>query len=232
MAKELASIETLRSDFVSNISHEFKTPVASIRGFAKRLMKENLPQEQRNDYLKIIVSESERLAQLSGNVLLLSNLEFGSPRIEKNEFSLDEQIRKIVLLLEPQFQKKQIELTLHFEETKIFASEELLYHCWLNLIGNAIKFCEMRGEINISLSQNKNNAVVKISDNGVGMDETVKKRIFEKFYQADTSRAAEGNGLGLSLVKKILDIQNGCITVQSETGKGTEFIVSLGNTTA
>jgi len=227
MAKELGGIETLRSDFVSNISHEFKTPVASIKGFAKRLQKNNLSDEQRNEYLQIIVSESERLARLSGNVLLLSNLEFGSPEIEQAEYSLDEQLRKIVLLLEPQLQKKNLELALHFEAINIIGNEELLHHVWLNLLGNAIKFSDDGGEIKITLESKKSHAIVIISDNGMGMSEAVKKRIYEKFYQADQSRASEGNGLGLSLVKKILDIENGQITVNSELGQGTEFTVTL-----
>ncbi|MCL1882888.1 MAG: HAMP domain-containing histidine kinase [Defluviitaleaceae bacterium] len=227
MAKELGSIETLRSDFISNISHEFKTPVASIRGFTQRLMKDNLTDEQRDEYLQIIVSESDRLTRLSGNVLLLSNLEFGSPNTEKAEYSLDEQLRKAVLLFEPQLQKKQLELELELESVKITANEELLHHVWLNLLGNAIKFSESGGTVKISLESKENNAIVKITDNGVGIEEDVKKRIFERFYQADSSRSSEGNGLGLSLVKKILDMENAKISLKSEAGKETEFTVML-----
>ena len=227
MAKELSSIETLRSDFVSNISHEFKTPTASIRGFAKRLLKNNLSDEQRIEYLQIIVSESERLSRLSSNVLLLSNLESYSSDAEQMEYPLDEQIRKIILLLTPQLQKQNLETEIQLESVQIKANEELLYHVWLNLLGNAIKFSPMGETVEITLESKEGKAIVSISDNGAGMDDNVKKHIFEKFYQADQSRTTEGNGLGLALVKKILDIEGGIISVNSEPGKGTKFTVTL-----
>ena len=227
MAKELGSIETLRADFVSNISHEFKTPVTSIRGFAKRLMKDNLTDEQRMEYLKIIVYESERLTRLSSNVLLLSNLESDPPDAEREDFSLDEQLRKLVLLLEPQLQNKKLETEIQLESVQITANEELLHHVWLNLLGNAIKFSHLGGTIGIKLELKNGTATVTISDQGVGMDDETKKRMFEKFYQADQSRAAEGNGLGLSLVKRILDLENGQIEVESSPGRGARVMVEL-----
>ena len=230
MAKELSSIETLRTDFVSNISHEFKTPVASIRGFAKRLMKNNLSDEQRAEYLQIIISESERLSRLSSNVLLLSNLESStptSPGVERVKYSLDEQLRKLVLLLEPQLQRRALEIDIQLESVNITAAEEMLSHVWLNLLGNAIKFSHLNGTVGIKLEQKNGNAIVTVSDQGAGMDDEVKRHMFEKFFQGDRSRAIEGNGLGLSLVKKILDLENGEISVDSEVGKGTRFVVSL-----
>ena len=227
MARELGSVQTLKSDFISNISHEFKTPITSIKGFAKRLLKNNLTDEQRKEYLKIIISESERLSRLSSNILLLSNLENYSFNSKQTEYHLDEQLRKTILLLEPQLQKKGLIIDIHLEPIRIKANEEILYHVWLNLLENAIKFSCNGGTVNISLRYKEDNAIVSIFDTGIGMDEEVKKHIFRKFYQADQSRSTEGNGLGLSLVKKILNIENGKITVNSRVGEGSEFIVSL-----
>jgi len=227
MARELSGIETLRSDFVSNISHEYKTPIAAIRGFAKRLMKNGLTDEQRHEYLNIIVFESERLSRLSSNVLLLSNLESASRDTDQAEYSLDEQLRKVVLLLEPQFQKKQLETEISMEEVRITAGEEMLHHLWINLLGNAIKFSHIGGTVGVTLKIVESRAVISVNDQGIGMDDEVKKRIFEKFYQGDRSRTTEGNGLGLALVKRILELENGHITIDSEFGKGTCFTVSL-----
>lgn len=227
MAKELSSIETLRSDFVSNISHEYKTPIAAIHGFAKRLMKNNLTDEQRYEYISIIVSESERLSRLSSNVLLLSNLETTSRDTEQVKYSLDEQLRRIVLLFEPQLDKKQLEVEINLDKVCITAGEEILHHLWINLLGNAIKFSHIGGKIGVTLNVVNDIAVISIFDNGIGMNDEVKKRIFEKFYQGDRSRNTEGNGLGLALAKRILELENGHITVESKLGKGTCFAVSL-----
>jgi len=227
MARELSSIETLRADFVSNISHEYKTPIAAIRGFAKRLMKNNLSDEKRNEYLNIIVFESERLSRLSSNVLLLSNLESTCRDTEQAEYALDEQLRRVVLLLEPQFQLKQLETEINLQDICIIAGEEILHHLWINLIGNAIKFCHHGGTVGVSLMAVNGMAVVSVSDTGIGMDEEIKRRIFEKFYQGDLSRGTEGNGLGLALVKRILELENGHIDVESEPGRGTCFTVRL-----
>jgi len=226
MARELSRVETLRSDFVSNISHEFKTPVASISGFAKRLKRSNLTNEQR-EYIDIIISESERLARLSSNVLLLSNLESTEKNTEQAIFHLDEQIRRTVLLLEPQLQKKEIDIIIQLDTVSILANEEMLRHLWINLFNNAIKFSPIGGIIEITLKQNGGNCAVSVSDQGPGMDEEVKKHIFDKFYQSDRSRATEGNGLGLSLVKRILELENGRIRVDSEPGSGTCFTIEL-----
>jgi len=227
MAKELSGIETLRSDFVSNISHEYKTPIAAIHGFAKRLMKSNLTGDEQREYISIIVSESERLSRLSSNVLLLSNLETTSRDTEQAEYPLDEQLRKVILLLEPQLDKKQLDVEIDLEKVSIIAGEEILHHLWINLLGNAIKFSHVGGVVKVTLNVVNNKAVVSISDNGIGMGDEVKTRIFEKFYQGDCSRTTEGNGLGLALVKRILELENGNIAVESEPGKGTCFTVVL-----
>lgn len=227
MVKELSNIETLRADFVSSISHEFKTPVASIRGFARRLKKDALTDEQRNEYIDIIISESERLTRLSSNVLLLSRLENTERITEQDDYPLDEQIRRTLLLLQPQLQKKQIDLDVALETVNITANDEILSHLWINLFGNAIKFSPDGGTIKVTLGLSGDNAVVSISDQGPGMDNEVKSRIYDKFYQGESARTTEGNGLGLSLVKRILELENGKIEVESELGKGACFTVSL-----
>jgi len=227
MVKELENIETLRADFVTNISHEFRTPITSIRGFARRLKKDTLTEEQRNEYLDIIMTESERLTRLSSNVLLMSRLESTEKHFERIDYSLDEQIRRTVLLMEPQLQKKALETDISLEAVQINANEEMLSHLWINLLENAIKFSPEGATIKIRLSTDSRTAVATVSDNGIGIDVEMKKRIFDKFYQGDRSRATEGTGLGLSLVKRILELENGKIEVESEPGKGTSFTVTL-----
>lgn len=227
MAKELSSIETLRADFVSTISHEYKTPVASIQGFAKRLLKGNLSEEKQREYLNIIVSESERLSRLSSNVLLLSKLESSKWNTERAEYSLDEQLRMVIMLLEPQFQRKNLKVDINLEETRITANEETLRQLWINLLGNAIKFNKLNGSVSILLKNNNTKATVSITDTGIGMSQEQRTRIFEKFFQGDSSRGTEGNGLGLSLVKRILELEGGNINVESKEGEGTCFIVEL-----
>ena len=227
MAKELASVESLRSDFLSDISHEFKTPIASIRGFAKRLKKGSLADEKRSEYLDIIISESERLSKLSENILLLTKLENTGIITDRTACSLDEQLRRSLLLLEPQLQKKRLALDASLGPARIVANEEMLRHLWINLLGNAVKFSPVGGTIGITLRLEGEDAVISISDAGSGMDEDMKKHIFEKFYQGDRSRATEGNGLGLPLVKRILELEGGSIAVDSEPGLGACFTVRL-----
>lgn len=227
MAKELGSIETLRSDFVSNISHEFKTPIVSIKGFAKLLKKDTLPPERRREYLDIIISESERLANLSSNVLLISKIESQDNVGNMRSFSLDEQIRRSVLLLEPQCSRKRMELEIELEPIQITANDELLHHVWLNLLSNAVKFSRPQGRLTISAHAASDAATVMIADTGIGMEPDVREHLFDKFYQGDKSRTTEGNGLGLSLAKRIVDLHEGAIQVDSEIEKGSCFTVTL-----
>lgn len=227
MTKELASIETLRNDFISNISHEFKTPIVSIRGFARRLKKNTLTEQQREEYLNIIISETEHLTRLSSNVMLLSKLENTDKLFEKTTYFLDEQIRKEILLLEPQMEKKQLELEIDLASMRITANEEVMSHVWINLLENAIKFSPEGATIGVSLKSNGNSVDVSISDRGIGMDAEVKKHIFDKFYKGDNSRVTEGSGLGLSLVKRILQLCGGEIAVESVPNEGSCFTVSL-----
>lgn len=227
MTRQLSSIETLRSNFVKDISHEFKTPIVSIKGFAKLLKSSDLTEQQRNEYLNIIIDETERLTNLSSNVLLLSKLDSTDKITYKERYSLDEQIRKCILLLEPQLKKKQLELDISLEPIQFTGNAEILQPLWINLLGNAVKFSSQGGTIGVKLRLDKEEAIASVSDTGLGMDDEVKKHIFDKFYQGDQSRSTEGNGLGLSLVKRILEICGGCISVESAPNKGTTFTVYL-----
>ena len=227
MASDLGGLELFRKDFINNFSHEFKTPIVSIRGFAKQLERDDLTDEQRREYLDIIISESDRLANMSGNVLLLSKLENQTIVTGKSRYQLDEQLRRCVLLLEKQWTQKQLELDIDLDELEYFGNEEMMQHVWVNLLGNAIKFSPVGGTLGVTLAQSDGQAVVSVRDNGPGMDEATRHRIFEKFFQGDTAHAAEGNGLGLSLVKRIVDLCNGAVEVDSEPGKGATFTVRL-----
>lgn len=227
MTRELKNIEFLRSDFVSNVSHEFKTPVTSIKGFAKLIKDGNLTDEQLREYSDIIISESERLSLLSSNLLRLSELESKVIRDQKSLFSLDEQIRKTILILEVQWSKKEIELDLELESIEFNGNEHLLQEVWLNLIQNAIKFSNQKGTIKITLLREGNTCKVQISDNGIGIQEEDQKRIFERFYKSDKSRSKDGNGLGLVIAKKIVEQENGEIYFTSKLNAGTTFTVEL-----
>lgn len=227
MVKELKNIDILRKDFVSNVSHEFKTPITSIKGFAKLIRDGQFTAKQLFEYSDIIVNESERLALLSSNLLKLSELDNTIIREQATSFSLDEQLRKTVLLLEPIWLNKEIDFDINLEKIIIKADEHLLQEVWLNLILNAIKFSFQEGRIKINLYKANDNARVEVIDHGIGIAEEDKIRIFERFYKADKSRSKEGNGLGLVIVKKILDISNGNIYFDSTIGKGSTFIVEL-----
>ncbi len=227
MAKELGSVELLRNDFVNNFSHEFKTPIVSLRGFAKLLKNDNLTKEERDEYLDIIISESDRLALLATNILNLSNIENKTINTSKSNFDLSEQIRHSILLLESKWSSKNIEINIDLDETKYIGNEELLKQVWVNLIENAIKFTNKEGKIDIQLMSFEDSKVFKIRDTGIGMSQKTKKHIFDKFYQGDTSHTIEGNGLGLTMVKKIIDLHNGIVEVKSQLNKGTIITVTL-----
>ena len=227
MAADLESIEMFRNDFINNFSHEFKTPIVSIRGFARQLQSGNLSEEQKKEYIDIIVTESERLATMSQNILLLTKLENQQIVAEKTEFYLDEQIRNCILLLEKSWSEKDIELDLDLDEIKYTFNEEMLSHVWINLISNAIKFTPKGGKITFRLKSGENGKIFEIEDTGEGMSDAVKARIFEKFYQGDSSHATKGNGIGLNIVQRILILAGGAITVESEEGKGSKFTVVL-----
>ena len=227
MASELGGLELFRKDFINNFSHEFKTPIVSIKGFARQLEREDLTDAQRREYLDIIISESDRLANMSGNVLLLSKLENQNIVTDRTVYGLDEQLRKCILLLEKQWTIKALDLDLDLDEVSFRGNEEMVQHVWVNLLGNAIKFSPQGGTLTVRLRRDGRFAVVTVKDEGPGMDEATRRRIFEKFYQGDTAHASEGNGLGLSLVKRIVDLCQGSVEVDSAPGRGSTFTVRL-----
>lgn len=227
MTAELAGKEMFHKDFINNFSHEFRTPIVSIRGFARQLKQKSLDEEKRNEYVDIIISESERLAHLSTNILLLTKLENQQTISDKKLFSLDEQLRDCLLLLQHQWEKKNINFQLELDPVQYFGNEEILSQAWLNLLGNAIKFSHENGEIGVECHEDEKSIKVKIIDNGIGMSDETRQNIFEKFYQGDRARSTEGNGLGLSLVKRIVDLCGGNISVKSQLGKGSVFVVRL-----
>jgi signal transduction histidine kinase len=227
MTKELKNIDFLRKDFVSNVSHEFKTPITAIKGFAKLIRDGKLAEDQLSEYSEIIVDESERLSLLSSNLLKLSELDSKMIHEQATVFSLDEQIRKTILILEGQWSKKEIEFDIELKAIKIRGDEHLIQEVWLNLIQNAIKFSNQEGLIKIGLHKDMDMVKVKIQDNGIGIADGDKEHIFERFYKGDKSRSKEGNGLGLVIVKKIVELSNGEIYFESDMGKGSTFVVEL-----
>lgn len=227
MTRELGGIEMFRSDFINSFSHEFKTPIVSIRGFARQLQRDDITDEERREYATIIADESTRLANLATNILLLSKLENQQIVTEKTAFRLDEQLRSCILLLEKQWEQKHLELVIDLEEVTCYGNAEMLSQAWVNLINNAIKFTPEGGTIGISMVAVDDTATVQVSDTGIGMDRETQQHIFEKFYQGDKSHHGEGNGLGLAMVKRIIALSCGKITVDSVKGKGTTFTVQL-----
>lgn len=227
MVYDLSHIETLRTDFVANVSHEFKTPIAAIEGYAMLLQNQNLSKEKYDRYVEKILDNSRRLTSLSGNILLLSKLENQETILDKTEYRLDEQIRKCILMLENKWAPKQIEFDMDLSRQIYYGSEPLLDQVWSNIIDNAIKHSPENGSIRILVETKSEMIRVSITDEGAGMSEEVQKHIFEKFYQGDSSRKSEGNGLGLALVKRIITLCKGEIFVESAPGVGTTFVVAL-----
>lgn len=226
MTEALGSTAYLQKDFISSISHEFKTPIASIRGFAKLLQMPGLTEEQRAEYISLIAQESDRLSRLSETLLRLSALEQQTALASLTSFSLDEQLRQTILRLEPAWSQKDIGWQLDLQEVSVTSDQELLNQVWVNILQNAIKFSPAESDIEVRVFR-EGNAIVEIQDHGCGMTEEAQKRIFDKFYQADKSRKQEGVGLGLSLVKRIVDMMGGTITVRSAVGEGSTFRVEL-----
>ncbi len=227
MTRELDGIELFRNDFINNFSHEFKTPIVSIRGFAGEILHGDLEPEQQREYAKIIAEESDRLAKLSSNVLELSKLENQQIVTDRTEFYLDEQLRQCILLQEAAWTEKEIEMIPELDEVRYFGNEELMSHIWTNLIGNAIKFTPPCGMVRVRLTATDELATVEISDTGEGMSEEVKGHIFEKFYQGDPSHNRQGYGIGLTMASRAATLCGGEIEVESTLGKGSTFRVCL-----
>lgn len=227
MTYDLSHIETLRNDFVVNVSHEFKTPIASIEGYATLLQNHRLTPERHDHYVEKILDNSRRLTNLSSSILMLSKLENEETVMNKKEYRLDEQIRKSILMLESKWAEKDIEFDMDLPRQMYYGSEQLLEQVWSNIVDNAIKHSPIKGIIHVRIEQSETYLFVTISDQGDGMSEEIQKHIFEKFYQGDSSRNEEGNGLGLALVKRIVDLCKGNITVKSERHKGAAFTIEL-----
>ena len=228
MTEELRNTELFRKDFISSFSHEFKTPLVSIRGFARQLYEGGLTAEQQREFSKIILDETEYLSVLSQNTLLMTNLENKDIVTEKTSFSLDEQLRGCMIRLEPQWSAKNIEIDMEdLGDVRFYWNEQLLTHVWTNLFDNAVKFTPEGGTIRASCKRQNGKVTVVIADSGCGIPEEALPHIFEKFYQADSSHATKGNGLGLPLVKRIVELCGGTVGVSSKAGVGTTFTVEL-----
>ena len=226
MIEELATIETLKGDFIANISHEIKTPLAVIQSYASAMLKDSLPMDKRMEYTNTILEASKKLSTLVTTVLKMNKLD-NQEIIQKHTYSLDEQLRCSILALEDKFEEKDIMLEVELEEVMITTDESLMEIVWNNLLTNAIKFTQSKGTVSIKLKNEKDKIIVSISDTGCGMSKKTIEHMFDRFYQGDISHSAIGNGLGLSLVKRVIDLVEGEIMVDSECGVGTEFTMIL-----
>ncbi len=229
MTDDLGATEVLQSDFVSNVSHEIKTPLNAIEGYATLLQDPDSTEEERKRYTEKILFNTRRLSELVGNVLIISKLESGAVDINKEPFRLDEQIRQSIMLLEPKWVEKDIEFDIELDEIVFNGDKNLLLHIWNNIIGNAIKFSPEGGLVAIKLESSADEIVFCVDDCGPGIGESAQKHIFDKFYQADSSHKQEGNGLGLSLVKRIVDMFEGTVTAENLPEAGCRFKVVLKN---
>ena len=226
-AEELGGTEILRKDFINNFSHEFKTPIVSISGFADLLLEEQLPPEDQKEYLTIIRDESRRLADLATNILTLNRVESQTILTDKACFSLDEQLRQSVLVTQQKWRQKELDFDADLAPAEYTGSEGLLKEVWLNLLDNAAKFSPEGGTVAVNLRKAKSALMVSVTDQGEGMRADTQAHIFEQFYQGDTSHTTQGNGLGLAMVKKVLELHGGSIQVNSAPGQGSCFTVTL-----
>lgn len=227
MTHGLKSTENLQKEFINNVSHEIKTPVSSIEGFAKFLKDKNLTQEEREEYANIIIEEAKRLENLTGKILKLSKLNNQEIITNKQEIEVAEQIRKAISLLEPKWSKKDIKINVSLEEKIFLGDEDLIFQMWVNIIDNAIKFSNEGGSIDIKVYEKDGNINVEIKDRGIGMKEEELEKVYDRFYQIDRSHSKEGSGLGLAIVKRIVELSEGKIEIKSKENKGTTVIVKL-----
>ena len=230
MSSELASVETLKTDFISNVSHELKTPLTIIGNYGTLLQSEDLDDEQRLEYARAITSTTHRLADLITNVLRLNKLENQQIYPDMKKYNLSEQLCECLLQFENIWEEKNINMKTNIEDDVfIYADNELLSLVWNNLISNALKFTDENGLVSVELKIEEEYVVITIKDTGCVMSAETGKHIFDRFYQGDTSHATQGNGLGLALVKRVIDVVNGEIFVQSELGIGSKFEIRLKN---
>lgn len=227
MTKELNSVRSMRENFVHNISHEIKTPLFSIHGFANILMEGGLTEEEQKKLLGIISDESDRLFRLAESILTLSKLENQHVTGEAKPIKLDVEINDCIILLERKWEKKKIEISADLAPVILRGDDVMLRQVWINLLSNAIKFCGEGGKIGVTLCRKENNAIVTVTDNGCGISPADMPRIFDKYYRAESVKTTEGNGLGLAICKRICVLAGGDITVESQLGKGAAFTVTL-----
>ena len=227
MVKELNSIECLQKDFINNVSHEIKTPISSIQGFAKLLEADDLSKEERKEYAEIIKEESDRLLYLSTNILKLAKLENQERIMNKTKFNIAEQIRRTISVLEPKWKEKNIKFNVSLKEQEFLGEKDLMYQVWMNIIENSIKFSKQDGQIDVKMKTNQDSIIVEIKDYGIGMEEEEAKKIFDRFYQVDKSHTKPGAGLGMTIAKRIVELSGGKIEVTSKLNESTTFIVTL-----
>lgn len=226
---ELKNVRNMQEDFVSNYSHELRTPISSIKGFSEMLLEEDVSEEDRKKYLKIILDSANRLTNLAEESILMTKLE-SQQILEKEEYSLSEQIRNCIIMQEPMWNEKNIDINVELEEIMYNGNKDIMQHLWINLISNSIKYNKENGKLNISLKMNREQKiVVTISDTGIGMTEEQISHIFERYYQVEKSKTMQGLGLGLTIAKRIINLADGEIQVTSKLGEGSTFTVILPN---
>ncbi len=226
MVKELGNIEMMKEDFIANVSHEFKTPLSVIEGYVT-LLQGDISQEEKDEYINMILQNTEKLSTLTGNILAISKLENQSIPLQKEKIRIDKQICNIMVDFNEIWEEKKMDIDLQLDKVELYGYPALLSRVWSNLIQNAIKFSDLGGSLKITCKGDEKNAIITFSDRGCGMDEDVIRHIFDKFYQGDDSRSTQGNGLGLALVKQIIALSNGTISVDSKIGQGSTFIIEL-----
>lgn len=227
MAAELKSNEYLRKDFISNVSHQLRTPLSIVRGYAELLAEGGLSEEEQREYARYIADEAARLTALTGDMLRLSRMDNHALKPKRERFRLDEQLRQVILRYEKSCREKNIDMPLSLESVDFEGDEELLSQVWDNLLNNAVKFTPAGGRIAVTLRQQNGGIEVIVADSGCGMSEETKQRLFEQFYRGDASRRSEGNGLGLPLAKRVVELHGGSIRAESSAGKGSTFTVTL-----
>lgn len=234
MTHDLHQLEQMRRDFVSNVSHEVQSPLTSISGYALALKQVELTDNERSRYLDIIIAEADRMSKMSDSLLKLSLLESQSQQLQLVTFNLDEQIRRVIVAIQPQWSARNIHFELNLKPVRLMADYDQLNQVWTNILGNSIKFSKDGGVINVSIKQDNKNVMVRISDTGIGISLADQKRIFERFFKADRSHSRKygGSGMGLAIVKQIVSLHQGDIRVESELGRGTTTIVTLPITTS
>ena len=229
MAEELGGVEMLKNDFINGYAHELRTPITSINGFAEMLLNDDgtLSREEKRSYLEIIASESRRLADLAGNSLLMSRLDTQKIIPDKKPFSLDEQLRRCSILLSGQWTEKELDMTMDLDEAVYVGDYDLMQHLWINLLTNAVKYTPKGGSITVTLKNEEKFIAVSVADTGKGIPPEDRERIFDKYYQTDKSHSKRGLGLGLAICKRIVQLCNGTLEVESEVGEGSTFTVRL-----